>query len=158
MATTPHHTHNTPHTNTTTSHRHNLTALRNFNHSHTRHSRFTPIRQNPPRRAQIIEYSTTDKHVAHGRKHHPDHRQRQSRTPATDLQIIAPIFACHKSEPGRDRACAGWLAVVGVEHLGIRLAVTLGRLPARMLRPGADWPDLFGSYEEMADRNTALGR
>lgn len=79
-------------------------------------------------------------------------------SPGNEAGLVAPIFACHKSEPGRDRACAGWLAVVGVEHLGIRLAVTLGRLPARMLRPGADWPDLFGSYEEMADRNTSPGR
>lgn len=65
----------------------------------------------------------------------------------------APIFACHKSEPGRDRACAGWLAVVGIDHLGVRLAVALGRLPAGVLRPGGDWPDLFGSYDEMVERN-----
>lgn len=73
--------------------------------------------------------------------------------PGREAALRAPIFACHKSEPGRDRACAGWLAVAGINHLGIRVAVALGRLPASRLRPAEDWPDLFDSYEEMADRN-----
>ncbi|PBA68864.1 DUF6283 family protein [Mycobacterium avium] len=73
--------------------------------------------------------------------------------PGREAALGAPIFACHKSEPGRDRACAGWLAVAGIDHLGIRVAVALGRLPASTLRPAEDWPDLFDSYEEMADRN-----
>ncbi len=77
--------------------------------------------------------------------------------PGREVGLGAPMFACHKSEPGRDRACAGWLAVAGVEHLGIRLAVALGRLPAAALRPGDDWPDLFGSYDEMAERNGLPG-
>lgn len=76
-------------------------------------------------------------------------------SPGREAGFDAPIFACHKSEPGRDRACAGWLAVAGVEHLGIRLAVTLGRLPATALQPAADWPDLFSSYDDMAQRNGA---
>ncbi len=74
-------------------------------------------------------------------------------SPGHEAGLGAPIFACHKSEPGRDRACAGWLAVAGIDHLGIRLAVTLGRLPAAVLKPGGDWPDLFSSYDEMAERN-----
>ncbi|WP_236746240.1 DUF6283 family protein [Mycobacteroides abscessus] len=77
--------------------------------------------------------------------------------PGREVGLGAPMFACHKSEPGRDRACAGWLAVAGVEHLGIRLAVALGRLPAAALRPGDDWPDLFGSYDEMVERNGLPG-
>jgi hypothetical protein len=75
--------------------------------------------------------------------------------PGDEAGFGAPIFACHKTEAGRDRACAGWLAVAGVEHLGIRLAVVLGRLPASALRPADDWPELFASYEEMAERNGA---
>jgi uncharacterized protein DUF6283 len=75
--------------------------------------------------------------------------------PGCEVGLGAPMFACHKSEEGRDRACAGWLAVAGIEHLGVRLAVALGRLPASALRPGDRWPDLFSSYEEMADRNAA---
>lgn len=73
--------------------------------------------------------------------------------PGREAGLDAPIFACHKSEPGQDRACAGWLAVAGVDHLGVRLAVVLGRLPASALRPAKGWPELFESYEEMAARN-----
>ncbi|WP_236949415.1 DUF6283 family protein [Mycolicibacterium goodii] len=76
-------------------------------------------------------------------------------SPGREAALDAPIFACHKSEPGRDRACAGWLAVAGVNHLGIRLAVALGRLPVTVLQPGRDWPALFSSYDEMAERNGA---
>ncbi|OWL95614.1 hypothetical protein B7435_30205 [Mycolicibacterium peregrinum] len=74
-------------------------------------------------------------------------------SPGREAGLDAPIFACHKSEPGRDRACAGWLAVAGVDHLGIRLAVALGRLPSTVFQPGGDWPELFSSYDEMAERN-----
>lgn len=73
--------------------------------------------------------------------------------PGYEAGLGAPIFACHKTEPGSDRACAGWLAVAGIDHLGIRLAVALGRLPAGALKLGDDWPALFGSYAEKAERN-----
>lgn len=73
-------------------------------------------------------------------------------TPGNEAPIGAPIFACHKTEAGRDQACAGWLAIVGHQHLGVRIAVIQGRLPGGALEPGPDWPDLFDSYEQMADR------
>ncbi|NDK24708.1 hypothetical protein FSY75_09505 [Streptomyces sp. TR1341] len=60
------------------------------------------------------------------------------------------MFACHKTKEGRERACAGWLAAVGHRHIGVRLAVAQGRLPAEVLTPGDGWPELFDSYEEMA--------
>jgi hypothetical protein len=59
------------------------------------------------------------------------------------------MFACHKSPEGAERACASWLAVVGGEHLGVRLALAMGHLDPTALTPKADWPALFGSYEEM---------
>lgn len=73
--------------------------------------------------------------------------------PGMEAGLGAPAFACHKSSPGRDRACAGWLAVAGIDHLGVRLAVAVGRLEATALRPGEDWPELFASFDEMAERN-----
>jgi Family of unknown function (DUF6283) len=73
--------------------------------------------------------------------------------PGAEAGLGAPIFACHKSTEGRDRACAGWLAVVGIEHLGVRLAVAMGRLPAEVLQAAESWPELFGSYDELAERN-----
>jgi hypothetical protein len=57
------------------------------------------------------------------------------------------MFACHKTAEAKEIACAGWLAVAGWEHLGVRLAVITARLPRDALNPGDDWPDLFGSYE-----------
>ncbi|MFF0092763.1 DUF6283 family protein [Streptomyces canus] len=62
----------------------------------------------------------------------------------------APLFACHKTPEGREKACAGWLASVGHEHIGVRVAVAQGRLPREALTPGEDWPPLFESYTEMA--------
>lgn len=70
--------------------------------------------------------------------------------------LRAPIFACHKSSEEHPRTCAGWLAVCGRDHLGIRLAIIQGRLPGAVTwDPPPDWPDLFSSYEEMAERNGA---
>lgn len=70
----------------------------------------------------------------------------------------APMFGCHKGEPGTDRdlACAGWLAVAGREHLGVRLAVATGRLPGTALASGDGWPELYGSYAEMAAANASV--
>lgn len=62
----------------------------------------------------------------------------------------APVFACHMTHEGREQACAGWLAVAGYEHLGVRIAVITDRLPAEALSPGEGWPGLFASYDEMA--------
>lgn len=73
--------------------------------------------------------------------------------PGCEAPINAPMFACHKSPDGRERACAGWLAVVGVEHLGVRYAIVSGRLPPEALRAGDDWPELYPSYEELAAAN-----
>lgn len=64
-----------------------------------------------------------------------------------------PMFGCHDGAPGAneiDAACAGWLAVVGYDHLSVRLAVVSGALDPACLTPGDNWPELFGSYDEMA--------
>ncbi|WP_436759385.1 DUF6283 family protein [Streptosporangium sp. V21-05] len=78
-----------------------------------------------------------------------------SGAPGAEAPPSAPMFGCHKGEPGTnaDLACAGWLAVAGENHLGIRIAVAQRRLPVEALTPGAGWPDLYGSYEEMAAAN-----
>lgn len=65
--------------------------------------------------------------------------------------LHAPMFACHKTPDGADRVCAGWLATVGAEHIGVRLACLTGRLSYEALRPAADWPALFADYSEMAE-------
>ncbi|TKG60378.1 hypothetical protein FCN18_35595 [Prauserella endophytica] len=60
------------------------------------------------------------------------------------------MFACHKTADGQEQACAGWLAVAGVHHLGVRLAVAIGRLAPETLNPTPGWPPLFGSFQQMA--------
>jgi hypothetical protein len=75
--------------------------------------------------------------------------------PGKEVPIGGPVFACHKSTEGHDRACAGWLAVEGWGHLGMRLAVIEGRLPYSALHVDDTWPELFGSYDQLAERNGA---
>lgn len=73
-----------------------------------------------------------------------------SGTPGDEAGLHAPMFACHLSQDGRERACAGWLAVAGVEHIGVRLAVAMDRLDPAALAPGDGWPPLWDNYAEMA--------
>jgi hypothetical protein len=76
---------------------------------------------------------------------------------SAEAGITAPMFACHKSPERREEACAGWLAAVGWNHLGVRVAVHLGRLPECALTPGEDWPELFTDYEDMAATQAGEG-
>lgn len=62
-----------------------------------------------------------------------------------------PMFACHQSVVGDEAACAGWLAVEGYQHLGVRYAISVRRLDPAALRPGADWPPLWSSFDEMVE-------
>mgnify|MGYP003545231289 CR=1 FL=1 len=68
-----------------------------------------------------------------------------------EAQIGDPMFACHHSAEGDEYPCAGWLAAVGYFHLGVRFAVIRGAIPSEALRPGEDWPELFESYDDMAE-------
>lgn len=63
-----------------------------------------------------------------------------------------PMFACHKTPEGQERACAGWLAVAGWSNIAVRIAVLFCTLPREALQPGRDWPELFESFEEMVER------
>lgn len=79
-----------------------------------------------------------------------------SGSPGAEAGLTDPMFACHKSPLGSEEACAGWLAAVGHDHLGVRLAVLTGRLDQDVLRPGEGWPELLASYDEMVTAK-ALG-
>lgn len=75
-----------------------------------------------------------------------------SGTPGAEIAYGGPMFACHKSVAGRDQACAGWLATVGGEHIGVRIAVAQGRLDPAALSPGEGWPELHPTYADMVAR------
>lgn len=62
-----------------------------------------------------------------------------------------PMFACHKSREDEEFTCAGWLAVCGADHVAVRLLVIRGEMDASVLSTGDDWPELYSSYEEMAE-------
>ncbi len=76
-----------------------------------------------------------------------------SSTPAGHPGFGAPMFACHATPEGRETACAGWLAIEGHAHVGVRMAVATGRLDPSSLVPGDDWPELFPSFLAMAEAN-----
>lgn len=69
------------------------------------------------------------------------------------------MFGCHKGEPGTDRdlACAGWLARFGLGHVGVRLAIAMGALPADAVRPGPNWPPLHATWDEVRRCQTSDG-
>jgi hypothetical protein len=59
------------------------------------------------------------------------------------------IFACHDSKPGREFACAGWLATVGMNHPQVRLAVAQGRLSFDKTAPKEGWPVLHTNCQDV---------
>ena len=67
--------------------------------------------------------------------------------------LDAPLFACHKTPEGGERACAGWLAREGHNHPIVRLATLRGEVPLSALDPGEDWPLLFDSFWEARDHD-----
>lgn len=71
----------------------------------------------------------------------------------TDAPLGSPFFACHMSGEGKDQACAGWLAVEGWGHIGVRLAVLRGAIDEAALAPGEGWPALHSSYADLAAAN-----
>jgi hypothetical protein len=69
--------------------------------------------------------------------------------PGAEASLYTPMFACHKTPEGREQPCAGWLAAVGREHIGVRVAVATGRLDPGVLDPRPGWPELFTDYDEL---------
>lgn len=71
--------------------------------------------------------------------------------PGKEVGIEAPLFACHKSQEGKELPCAGWLVAVGYFSLKVRLLLSRGELPVEAMTAGDDWPELHGSFEEMME-------
>lgn len=65
-------------------------------------------------------------------------------TPESPLMPGQPMMPCHKApKDGKDQnLCAGWLALYGWHHNGVRLLLINGTIPAHMLEPKDDWPEL----------------
>ncbi|MGW5688825.1 DUF6283 family protein [Nonomuraea sp. NPDC003754] len=86
---------------------------------------------------------------------------RRDDTTAADVARLtsAPRMACHKDQPDTAhpfRLCAGWLAVVGPEHIGVRMSLLHGRLPGGAVDPDrCHWPPLHASLPELLARRDA---
>lgn len=65
------------------------------------------------------------------------------------VELGRPMFACHQSTDGAEVVCAGWLAVEGRAHVGVRVNVALGEIDAAALNPGEDWPEMHRSFAEV---------
>jgi hypothetical protein len=67
-----------------------------------------------------------------------------------------PMMSCHNDQPGTAHAmrlCAGWLAVVGPQHVPIRMALITGALPGEAVYPDTrDWPALHASLDDLLTR------
>jgi hypothetical protein len=68
------------------------------------------------------------------------------------LSLEAPMFACHQSIEGAEQACAGWLATHGWDHIGVRMNLIAGQIPADALEPGPDWPQLWPDFDTMVEQ------
>lgn len=66
-------------------------------------------------------------------------------TPEQDKPIGTPMMGCHMAD--YRAMCAGWLAVTGVHHVGVRLAVATRQIDPKALSPGEDWPELHESLD-----------
>lgn len=77
--------------------------------------------------------------------------------PDGSAPLGAPLFACHKTAEGKEIACAGWLAVEGLGHVTVRLALAQDELSPDAVEPQPGWPDLVDSYDELARINGASG-
>lgn len=63
---------------------------------------------------------------------------------------VPSIFACHKTEPGTHRACAGFLIVHGHDNNTARVAAMGGAFDPTTITAAAP---LYGSFDEMARAN-----
>ena len=78
--------------------------------------------------SKILEFSDEDM----------DMLRRANGCPGAEAPVNAPIVACHRDQPSTAhplRWCAGFLAVVGEQHLGIRLALAFEALPPQAGNP-----------------------
>lgn len=67
-----------------------------------------------------------------------------------EQSLANPVFACHMSPEGEEKACAGFLLVEGVNNILVRIAAAYGRFSYDDIK--ADGP-LYESFAAMARAN-----
>lgn len=69
-----------------------------------------------------------------------------------DVALDGRWFACHHCKPDEEFPCAGWLAATGWYHIGVRIAVSQGRVSPEALEPGENWPELHADYDDVLEK------
>jgi hypothetical protein len=69
-----------------------------------------------------------------------------ARPDGSSAEYFDPLFACHKTDEGKERVCAGWLAMEGINHPRIRLGLVVGEISSCSLEPKPGWPDLHPDF------------
>lgn len=62
-----------------------------------------------------------------------------------------PIMACHKSKEGVEFACAGYIAVHGIQNINVRLLGMNDGVDIGKVLDNCEELDLHGSFHEMLD-------
>lgn len=66
-----------------------------------------------------------------------------------DSDDFRPIMACHLSEDGAERPCAGYIAAEGYSNLAVRLATIAGRIDLIGTEEACAGLDLYDSFAAM---------
>jgi hypothetical protein len=69
----------------------------------------------------------------------------------SDSDGFFSIMACHHSEEGEEYACAGYIAVQGLENINVRLLAAQGRIDLSKVLSNCEGLELYDSFYTMLD-------
>lgn len=73
-------------------------------------------------------------------------------SPERPLMPGDAMMPCHKKYPDADQyLCAGWLALFGWHHIGVRLMIGSGVIPPEALEVNPDWPPLHPDVQSIKE-------
>lgn len=68
-----------------------------------------------------------------------------------DRDGFRSIFACHDSKPGKECACAGYVARDGIHNINVRLLAVKSNANLMEITERANEDDLYDNFYEMLD-------
>lgn len=61
------------------------------------------------------------------------------------------VMACHHSEPGKEYACAGYLARHGEQNIEVRLLNAMGEINLQKVMDNCEGIELYDTFHEMLE-------